>query len=75
METKINDEIVRAILCMLFGYEDYVTMYEVIDNDMIRKPAIAITKRKTRENGDNEFLVRINWRLLDQAIENPGGAK
>ncbi len=70
---KINDEIVRAILCMMFGYEDYVTMYEVIDNDMIRKPAIDIKRRKVYENGDNEYVVRINWRLLDQAINNPGG--
>lgn len=70
---KINDEIVRAILCMMFGYEDYVTMYEVIDNDMIRKPAIDIKKRKVYENGDNEYVVRINWRLLDQAINNLGG--
>lgn len=70
---KINDEIVRAILCMMFGYEDYVTMYEVIDNDMIRKPAIDIKRRKVYENGDNEYVVRINWRLLDQAINNQGG--
>lgn len=70
---KINDEIIRAILCMMFGYEDYVTMYEVIDNDMIRKPAIDIKRRKIYENGDNEYVVRINWRLLDQAINNPGG--
>ena len=69
---KINDEIVRAILCMMFGYEDYVTMYEVIDNDMIRKPAIDIKRRKVYENGDNEYVVRINWRLLDQAINNLG---
>ncbi len=70
---KANDEIVRAILCMMFGYEDYVTMYEVIDNDMIRKPAIDIKKRKVYENGDNEYVVRINWRLLDQAIDSLGG--
>lgn len=68
---KINDEIVRAILCMMFAYEDYITMYEVIDNDMIRKPAIKIKKRKVHENGDNEYIVNINWRLLDQAIESP----
>lgn len=72
---KINDEIVRAILCMMFGCESYVTMYEVIDNDMIRKPAIGIKKRKVYENGDNEYVVRINWRLLDQAINNLGGKK
>lgn len=72
---KINDEIIRAILCMMFGYEDYVTMYEVIDNDMIRKPAIDIKRRKVYENGDNEYVVRINWRLLDQAINNLGGEK
>lgn len=72
---KINDEIVRAILCMMFGYEDYVTMYEVIDNDMIRKPAVDIKRRKLYENGDNEYVVRINWRLLDQAINNPGGRR
>lgn len=57
---------------MMFGYEDYITMCEVIDNDMIRKPAIDIKKRKVYENGDNEYVVRINWRLLDSAINNPG---
>ena len=39
-----------------------------VDDDMIRKSAIDIVKRKEYENGDNEYVVRINWRLLDKFI-------
>lgn len=68
----IGDEIIRAVLKTLFGYEHYVRMYEVIDDDMIRKSAIDIVKRKEYENGDNEYVVRINWRLLDKFISEGG---
>lgn len=65
----MSHEIIKAVLRVLFGDESYVTMYEAIDDDMIRKTAIDIKKRKEYENGDNEYWVRINWRLLDKAIK------
>lgn len=68
----IGTEIIRAVLKTLFGFGNYVRMYEVIDDDMIRKSAIDIVKRKEYENGDNEYVVRINWRLLDKFISEGG---
>ena len=68
----IGTEIIRAVLKTMFGNEHYVRMYEVIDDDMIRKSAIDIVKRKEYENGDNEYVVRINWRLLDKFISEGG---
>ena len=68
----IGTEIIRAVLKTVFGHEHYVRMYEVIDDDMIRKSAIDIIKRKEYENGDNEYVVRINWRLLDKFIGKGG---
>ena len=68
----IGTEIIRAVLKTVFGPEHYVRMYEVIDDDMIRKSAIDIVKRKEYENGDNEYVVRINWRLLDKFISEGG---
>lgn len=65
----MSHEIIKAVLRVLFGHESYVTMYEAIDDDMIRKTAIGIKKRKEYDNGDNEYWVRINWRLLDKAIK------
>lgn len=64
----IKAEIVRAVLKTLFWHKDHVSMYEVIDDDMIRKSAIEVIKRKGYENVDNEYFVRINWRLLDKFI-------
>ena len=62
----IDDKTIRNVLRLLFGSEDYVQMYEIIDDDMIRKPAISIKKLKEYENGDNVYSVQINWRLLDK---------
>lgn len=62
----IGTEIIRAVLKTLFGFGNYVNMYEVIDDDMIRKPAISIKKLKEYKNGDNVYSVQINWRLLDK---------
>lgn len=62
----IGTEIIKAVLKTLFSFGDYVNMYEVIDDDMIRKPAISIKKLKEYENGDNVYSVQINWRLLDK---------
>lgn len=68
----IGTEIIKAVLKTLFSFGNYVNMYEVIDDDMIRKPAISIKKLKEYENGDNEYVVRINWRLLDKFISEGG---
>ena len=68
----IGTEIIRAVLKTVFGDEHYFRMYEVVDDDMIRKSAIDIVKRKEYENGDNEYVVKINWRLLDKFV-NEGG--
>lgn len=65
----MSHEIIRAVLRVLFSHGSYVTMYECFDDDGFRKTAIDIKKRKEYESGDNEYLVRINWRLLDKAIE------
>ena len=61
--------LILAVLRTIFGYEGYVTMYETIDDDMIRKDAISIKKLKEFESGDCDYSVRINWRLLERAIE------
>lgn len=68
----ISHEIIRGVLRIIFGNEHYATMYECIDDDMLRKTAISIKKIKEYENGDNDYSVRINWRLLDKAIEQIG---
>ena len=65
----ISHKIIRGVLRVLFGYESYVTMYECIDDDGLRKTAISIKKLKEFENGDCDYAVRINWRLLDKSIE------
>ncbi len=65
----MSDGLILAVLKTIFGHEDYATMYEVIDDDMIRKSAININKRKEFENGDCDYSVRINWRLLERAVE------
>lgn len=65
----IGNEIIKAVLKTLFGFGDYVNMYEVIDDDMIRKPAISIKKLKEYENGNNVYSVQINWQLLDKFIK------
>lgn len=70
--SAISHEIIRGVLRIIFGNEHYVTMYECIDDDMLRKTAISIKKIKEYENGDNDYSVRINWRLLDKAIEQIG---
>ena len=57
------------VLRLLFGHEDYIRMLEVIDHDMLRKPAVRIQKRKEFENYDTSYTVTINWRLLDQWLE------
>lgn len=67
--STISHEIIRGVLRILFSDERYVTMYECFDDDMLRKTAIDIKKIKEYENGDNDYSVRINWRLLDKAIE------
>lgn len=69
----IDDKTIRNVLRLLFGGEDYIQMYEIIDHDMIRKPAIRIQKRKELENYDTSYTVTINWRLLDRFME--GGEK
>lgn len=69
----IDDKTIRNVLRLLFGGEDYIQMYEIIDHDMIRKPAIRIQKRKEFENYDTSYIVTINWRLLDRFID--GGEK
>lgn len=68
----ISHEIIRGVLRIFFGNEHYVTMYECIDDDMLRKTAISIKKIKEYKNGDNDYSVRINWQLLDKAIEQIG---
>lgn len=70
--STISHEIIRGVLRIIFGNERYVTMYECIDDDMFRKTAISIKKIKEYENGDNDYSIRINWRLLDKAIEQIG---
>lgn len=57
------------MLKTLFGFGDNVSMFEVIDDDMIRKNAINIKKLKEFENGDNTYTITINWRLLDKFNE------
>lgn len=71
----MSDEIIIAVLRFIFGHEGYVTMFEVIDDDMIRKDAIEIKKRKEYEFGDCVYWVKINWRLLDKYIEHSFLAK
>lgn len=68
----IGTEIIKAVLKTLFSFGDYVNMYEVIDDDMIRKPAIIVKKLKEYANGDDIYSVKINWRLLDKVIEAGG---
>lgn len=70
----IGTEIIKAVLKTLFGFGDYVNMYEVIDDDMIRKPAISIKKLKEYENGNNVYSVQINWRLLDKFMKEEDGS-
>lgn len=65
----IDDKTIRNVLRLLFAGEDYVQMYEIIDHDMIRKPAIRIQKRKELENYDESYTVTINWRLLNRFID------
>ena len=65
----MSDGLILAVLKTVFGRDDYVTMYEVIDDDMIRKSAINIKRLKEIESGDCDYSVRINWRLLERAIE------
>lgn len=68
----IDDKTIRNVLRLLFGGEDYIQMYEIIDHDMIRKPAIRIQKRKELENYDTCYTVTINWRLLDRFMDGGG---
>ena len=70
----IGTEIIKAVLKTLFGFGDYVGMYEVIDDDMRRKPAISIKKLKEYENGDNTYTITINWRLLDKFTKEEDGS-
>ena len=65
----MSDGLILAVLKNIFGHEGYATMYETIDDDMIRKDAISIRKLKEFESGDCDYSVRINWRLLERAIE------
>lgn len=65
----MSDWLILTVLKTIFGHEGYATMYETIDDDMIRKDAISIKKLKEFENGDCDYLVRINWRLLERAVE------
>lgn len=60
-----NIEQMKSILELMFG-NHYVSMLEVIDDDMIRKPVFQAQKIKIYENGDSEFKVTINWRLLNK---------
>ena len=53
----------EAILRLMFG-DQYVSMFHVIDEDMIRKPVFQSQKIKSYENGDSVFKVTVNWRLL-----------
>ena len=70
----IGTEIIKAVLKTLFGFGDYTNMYEVIDDDMIRKPAISIKKLKEYEDGNNVYSVQINWRLLDKFTKEEDGS-
>lgn len=65
----MSDGLILAVLKTVFGRDGYVTMYEVIDDDMIRKSAINIKRLKEIESGDCDYSVRINWRLLERAVE------
>lgn len=65
----MSDGLILAVLKTIFGHEGYATMYETMDDDMIRKDAISIKKLKEFESGDCDYSVRINWRLLERAVE------
>lgn len=56
-------EQMEAMLRLMFG-DLYVSMFHVIDDDMIRKPVFQSQKIKSYENGDSVFKVTVNWRLL-----------
>lgn len=55
----------EAILRLMFG-DHYVSMFHVIDDDMIRKPVFQSQKIKSYENGDSVYKVTVNWRLLNK---------
>ena len=55
----------EAMLRLMFG-DHYVSMFHVIDDDMIRKPVFQSQKIKSYENGDSVFKVTVNWRLLNK---------
>ena len=58
-------EQMEAMLRLMFG-DHYVSMFHVIDDDMIRKPVFQSQKIKSYENGDSVFKVTVNWRLLNK---------
>ena len=55
----------EAMFRLMFG-DHYVSIFHVIDDDMIRKPVFQSQKIKSYENGDSVFKVTINWRLLNK---------
>lgn len=63
----MNEDFKRteAMLRLMFG-DFYVSLFEVIDDDMKRKPVFQSQKIKSYEKGESVFKVTINWRLLNK---------
>lgn len=62
----MNNELILEVLRVIFGHESYVTLYG---------NAISIKKLKEFVNEDCDYLVRINWRILERAINQSETSK
>ena len=67
----MDNATMKAWLKTLFG-DGYIGLFEYIDDDMIRKPAVRTQKMKEYENGEVDYKVTVNWRLVDKFF---GGEK
>ena len=61
----MSDKQFSKFLSLLFG-EGYIELYNVIEEDGIRRAGIRSTKVKEYPNGDVDYRVTINKNILER---------